>query len=78
MMKADDIGDPEARQGFLKLAREVHKAFKVNGITDLTILCPKRLKPFVDLLYSEGFLSSEVYTLHGMHFTAAGEIERAQ
>jgi len=78
MMKAEDISDPEVKQGFLQLARQVHKAFKLNGITDLTILCPKRLKPFVDLLYSEGFLSSEVYTIHGMHFTERREIDRTQ
>ena len=80
VMKPEGMSDPEVKHGFLQLAREVHKAFKVNsnGITALAILCPKMLKPFMDMLYREGFLSREVYTLHGMHFTPAGDIDRAQ
>jgi hypothetical protein len=78
VMKPEDMCDPVVKQGFLQLAQEVHRAFKMNGVADLVILCPERLKPFVQMLSSEGFLSREVYTAHGMHFTPAGDIDRAQ
>ena len=78
LMQSEDMSDPEVKQGFLELARGVHKAFKVNGITDLVIVCPKVLRPFMAMLTNDGFVSAEIYTIHGMHFTGAGQIDRAQ